>query len=416
MAPGASPGTYEASVFIGPEDVPGEARALYRLKGARGGRAKAAAPGKLRLVPMGHFRVAEVRETAATLLAGPSSGPEMMGYDLFVPRGVRFRTRGRSGSEVRVILSGTESVWTDVKNISFLPEGTPAPRAVLSRAWTEAGTRGLSAGFELGEKVAYRAVLSRDLSLLTIRLFDAVSNLDRVAYGAGALNDRIGTIRWKQSSENTVDLELELKEKAWGYELSYRGGTLFCEVLFAPKVRNGRLPLKGLTVAVDPGHSPRIGDGAVSPQGAAEGRVNYAIASCLKEHLKKMGASVVLTRGPDEGPDLAARTRLAREAGADLMVSVHANAVPDGADPYKSSGFSAYFFQPQSAALARKVHAAYRKIPGISDNGILYANLAVVRPTRFPSVLTESGVLIRPDEEERLLSKVFQCLCARAMA
>jgi N-acetylmuramoyl-L-alanine amidase len=34
----------------------------------------------------------------------------------------------------------------------------------------------------------------------------------------------------------------------------------------------------------------------------------------------------------------------------------------------------------------------------------------------MPSVLVESGYLIRPDEEELLLNKEFQCLCSEAIA
>ena len=41
--------------------------------------------------------------------------------------------------------------------------------------------------------------------------------------------------------------------------------------------------------------------------------------------------------------------------GADILVSIHNNAFPDGVNPFENNGTSAYYFQPRSERLARLV-------------------------------------------------------------
>ncbi|MBV8164602.1 MAG: N-acetylmuramoyl-L-alanine amidase, partial [Candidatus Eremiobacteraeota bacterium] len=93
---------------------------------------------------------------------------------------------------------------------------------------------------------------------------------------------------------------------------------------------------------------------------------------------------------------------------ADVLVSVHNNALPDGVDPFTHHGFSVYYYQPQSLELARAIHSAYARDTSLPDYGLYYDNLALVRPTEEPAVLTESAFIMWPPEEMELRSPAFQ--------
>jgi N-acetylmuramoyl-L-alanine amidase len=94
--------------------------------------------------------------------------------------------------------------------------------------------------------------------------------------------------------------------------------------------------------------------------------------------------------------------------GADVLISVHNNALPDGVDPFTHHGYSVYYYQPQSLELARAIHAAYQRLTSLPDYGLYYDNLALARPTDEPAVLTESAFIMWPPEEAELIDPSFQ--------
>lgn len=82
-------------------------------------------------------------------------------------------------------------------------------------------------------------------------------------------------------------------------------------------------------IVVDPGHGG--GDpGAHSSGGVDEKTVTLAAAKALSEILKTRGRyQIVLTRADDTRLALEQRAKIARDAGADLFISLHADANPD---------------------------------------------------------------------------------------
>jgi N-acetylmuramoyl-L-alanine amidase len=90
-----------------------------------------------------------------------------------------------------------------------------------------------------------------------------------------------------------------------------------------------------------------------------------------------------------------------------MLISLHANALPDGMNPFTKHGTGTYFYQPQSHEGAEILHKHLLKASGLVDDGIYDANFAVVRPTAFPSVLLEAAYLMYPPEEELLRSDTY---------
>lgn len=83
-------------------------------------------------------------------------------------------------------------------------------------------------------------------------------------------------------------------------------------------------------VVLDPGHGG-IDTGTKSPNGDLEKNIVLDFAQTLRERLAKTGKyRVLMTRTDDTFIPLADRVRIARNAGAALFVSIHADSLPRG--------------------------------------------------------------------------------------
>ena len=123
-----------------------------------------------------------------------------------------------------------------------------------------------------------------------------------------------------------------------------------------PRPSQDRRPL----VVIDPGHGG-IDPGAVATGGIMEKAVVLAIGLKLKEQIEALGhARVIMTRADDRFLSLSERVRVAREARADLFVSLHADSLSAaqdvrGATIYTGSDRAT---DAESARLAQKENAA----------------------------------------------------------
>jgi N-acetylmuramoyl-L-alanine amidase len=113
------------------------------------------------------------------------------------------------------------------------------------------------------------------------------------------------------------------------------------------KKRTATLPEKGKQLSVpgirkivlDPGHGGKD-PGAIGVGGIAEKDIVLAVAKKLERKLKQeMGVEVVLTRRDDRFIPLEDRTAIANAEGADLFVSLHMNASPNG----EAKGLETYY-------------------------------------------------------------------------
>ncbi len=104
-------------------------------------------------------------------------------------------------------------------------------------------------------------------------------------------------------------------------------------------------PIEKQIVVIDPGHGG-ADPGAIGPSGLLEKTVTLAAALELKKMLEKSGRyKVVLTRDKDKKMLPSQREDLARKAGADLFISLHADAL----DQRKVRGASVYTLSKQGS-------------------------------------------------------------------
>ena len=140
-------------------------------------------------------------------------------------------------------------------------------------------------------------------------------------------------------------------------------------------------------VVLDPGHGG-YDPGAVA-HGLEEKSLNLALA--LEVAARLDGIKVLLTRDRDVFVSLADRVALSRRAGADLFLSLHANA--GGGRGFESFVYRGLVSGHRARAMQQNVH---REVMGalkrwnIIDRGLKEAAFYVLRHNPRPAVLIES--------------------------
>lgn len=203
-------------------------------------------------------------------------------------------------------------------------------------------------------------------------------------------------------------------QKLIGYDAYFDDNKFILKIRKLPQI-NPEKPLKNIKIVVDAGHGGKE-FGAIGGCGDKEKDINLAIAKELQKELDKRGAKVLMTRESDIDLSLVDRVKFAKEENADLLLSIHANALPDGENPIKNRGTSVYYYHNQAKLLAENILSSMTTQLCTENDKVRQGSLALVRPTSCVSVLIEVAYMINPDDYALLLDKNFQTNCAKAIA
>lgn len=316
-------------------------------------------------------------------------------YAWFFPTGTRVAVTGRVNDDLRIRLSPVSEAWVPVAEAGPLPRGLPEPHATVGSVTVTASSDRVSLRIPLTTRIPFQ--VSESDQSLALKLYNAAGDVDWMRYAGDSLLRRIG---WAQTARGEVTVSVDLNTPVWGYRTRWSRNDLMLEIRRPPRIQPND-PLRGRVIALDPGHPPM---GATGPTGLREADANLAIALQLQAMLKAAGARVIMTRTVDTAVDLWPRVALADSAGAELLVSIHNNAVPDGINPFTNNGTSVFYNQPRSLPLASEIQAALLARLKLRDLGVSRADLAVVRATWMPSALVEGMFMMIPEQEAALRS------------
>jgi N-acetylmuramoyl-L-alanine amidase len=331
------------------------------------------------------------------------SGP----FHWFWPPGTQLHLTGERSGYYRVRLAETQHAWVPTTDVQLLPPGAPPPAVRVGGVRFVAGNDYVDLRIPLGTRLPF--FVDSDGRTLEVDLYGGTSETNYFQYGS--LDPLISQAMWSQPANGVYRVRIELAQPVWGYQASYDASDVFVlRIRRPPRIAVNR-PLAGLLVAVDPGHPPA---GANGPTGLTEAQANLAIALRLRTMLEAAGARVLMTRSDDRPVDLALRPRMAADSNAHVLVSIHNNAFPDGVNPWTNNGTSVYYFQPHSLDLARHMLRELLAELGTRDIGVGRADLALVRPTWLPSILSETLFLMIPQQEAALRDPTVQERIARA--
>lgn len=330
-------------------------------------------------------------------------------YKWLLLSGTVVEITGEQGAFTRVRLTANLDIWVNSADIVVLPAGTAVPRRVTggfrvspSESWTDVV-------IATGERPAF--YVEEGDRTLTLTLYDTQASPEISPILA---NDTlIRRISWIQEETDRLRITFALSQPVYGWLSMWDEArrAFVLRVRRVPKV-NAMRPLEGQTVVVDAGHPPA---GATGPTGLYEGDAVLPVAEKVAELLAERGAMPVMTRTTLAPFGLVERTVIARRADANAFVSIHLNALPDGVNPFTNNGTSTLFFHQNSEPLARYTQQALMKRFPLRDLGVHYQNLAVARPTWYPSVLAEGLFIMLPEQEAAIRNPAFQKLYAEAL-
>ena len=328
-------------------------------------------------------------------------------YAWFFPTGTQAVVSGRQNDDLRIRLSRAAEAWVPVADARLLPRGLPVPRGSVGSVSLTVSPEYVTLRVPVSARLPFR--VSEGERTLALRFYGAAGDVNFMRYGE--TDSLVRRMTWDQTASDEVTLTLELSRPVWGYRARWDGSDLLFDVRRPPVLDRVR-PLAGRLIAVDPGHPP---GGATGPTGFREADANLAVALELRRLLESAGARVLMTRTADTSLDLWPRVAAAERADADVLLSVHNNALPDGVDPFARNGASVYYNHPRSIPLARHIQSELISSLGTRDLGIDRGDFALVRGTWMPSVLTEGLFMMLPDQEAALRSPRGQQLYARAV-
>lgn len=305
-----------------------------------------------------------------------------------LPKGMRLAVNGEKGDFYRVYLNSKLCGWIVKSDVNQGEEGNVAQSVSIISSKTSENDELNIYEYQLDAMTPF---LVKEENGLTLQLFNI-----------------------QGQDDCTLCLNIPVK-KLFGYDAYFDDKNKFVlKVRKTPQI-NSNKPLKNIVIALDAGHGGSE-FGAIGGCGDKEKDINLAITKKLQHELDKRGAKVIMTREDDVNLSLVDRVKFAREKNAALLISVHANALPDEADPIKTKGTSVYYYHNQAKALAQSILDSMTVQLCTQNDRVKQASLALVRPTSSVSVLIEVAYIINPDDYALLLDKDFQEKCAKAIA
>lgn len=348
--------------------------------------------------------------------AGPSRDWRIRGrnapggpFHYFWPHGTQLTITGQRGGFYRVQLAGDVTAFVPASDVNLLPAGTPPPGGMVTAARFAPAAGHIDLRIMLPDRLPYQ--INESEHGLQVDVFGAVSQVNFFQYGK--LDPLIERAEWSQPRDSVFRVDVELNAPVWGYDAFHdAGGNLILRIRRPPRI-DASAPLRGITVLVDAGHGGRD-TATVGPTRFPEAHANLAISNALEPMLAAAGARVVMTRRTNIFLELGERTQMAVDSNAHVLVSVHNNAFPDGVNPFLNNGTSTYYYHPHSIDLAQSMQGALLNELGLRDIGYGRADLALVRPTWLPAVLTETSFMMVPEQEAGLRNPAWVERIARA--
>lgn len=178
--------------------------------------------------------------------------------------------------------------------------------------------------------------------------------------------------------------------------------------LVRPADTNGRL--NGKVVVIDAGHGGR--DNGATTSGVMEKNITLFLSRFVRDALTAEGVTVIMTRNDDSFPSLESRPSLANRSNADIFISIHANMPGSNANP---SGTITFYHKGSAISkfLGECIHndlVSKGLLPnlGVKSDGTIYnSGFAVLRQSKMPGVLIETGFVTNSKDRAMIQSKAF---------
>lgn len=170
------------------------------------------------------------------------------------------------------------------------------------------------------------------------------------------------------------------------------------------------------TVCIDPGHGKTTPGKRAFDESFFEYEFNRDVSWRLRKILVNQGLNAFLTAPFDEDVSLQTRCDIEDLMGADIFVSIHANAY--GSDWNDANGWGVFHHTGSAKGRDLALCVQVESIPylGLRDRGVKPENFFVLKNTKSPAILIEHGFFTNRNELAILKISEFREKCAVADA
>lgn len=229
------------------------------------------------------------------------------------------------------------------------------------------------------------------------------------------INDHmINKIIVADADSQNYNISIELKDEV---EYKVIDGANTKELVLELKTKN---QYREILVVLDPGHGGNQ-PGATSPNlKIVEKELALDVANRLNALLLEAGFRTYMTRTDDTRVELADRAGVANQLGADLFISIHANAATNPA----INGIETFYYPSDKNPEDNRDNKTLANIFQNTMVSMLGANsrrvvaepgFVVTRNTTMPAILSEMGFLTNPQEEAKLATSEYRQKVAESM-
>ncbi|WP_342474569.1 cell wall-binding repeat-containing protein [Bacillus sp. FSL L8-0215] len=189
------------------------------------------------------------------------------------------------------------------------------------------------------------------------------------------------------------------------------GGTSTIQSNVITQLKNAVL---GETIFIDPGHGAQ--DAGAIGNGLLEKNINLEVALKLQSRLHQAGALTVMSRTSDTFDSLQTRVSKGAQASADIFISIHANANDNSGANGTETYYDTTYAAAHSVKLAQQVQPRMVSALGTKDRGVKTAGFYVIKYSRMPSILLETGFVTSPIDASILKSTAAKDRLASGIA
>lgn len=428
--PSGKGGIYTATYKVSGQDTPqtGLTAALPVTVSLRRGeeQVEQKLPGRVAFLADYPYRVVEIREEhqlknrgwlytynsgrlqlLANTLGGSGYPSSVVSY---LVEGTRFKAVGAFGDYYRVVIGSNENYLIH-RDMTREPAGQALADAVLAGAELKETGKMVSLRLKCEERFPF--FVDDGKKGLTIKMYGMTAGGALKAPELTASVKGLDLVPYRGEGTGPASAAVEVDFEMIGYKTRWDGTDLVVD-LYKPGRVDRENPLRGKVIIVDPGHGG-IDSGAPGPGDLDEKDVVLAISLYLKDMLTEAGAEVIMTRTEDIFVNLYDRPEKIDSYGADLFISVHANAHAADAPATEIHGLMMLYNYAHNEKLADIMLETMAKETDLPAFRTWRRNIAVLRHPHPPSVLVEAGYMMHPHDNWYLLHPRGQEELARAM-
>ena len=308
---------------------------------------------------------------------------------------------GQRGAFFEVLMTNGTNCFVAKDQVSSLELGLLPPISLKTLSVTQPDAQQWQLSLPLARRIPFFVEINEATNHLSLVLDAVQHECDFIHFKPFQDLPSLGV---KVTSLNALQtcVTVQLPKRFCGYQLAWNEQGLVLSLRSLPTVKSA------CTIVIDAGHG---GDelGAIGLDGTPEKTWTLAMAKALQLQLNKAGfPHVYLTRTADVAVSLAERQAMVQETEAHISISLHANALPEGRNPWAYEGVSTFYYHAYAKRLAQHILnkvVSHAKRP---NDGLFFDNLAMTRPSHCLAVLVEYGYFINPKEYPQLLKPTVQ--------